>query len=177
MIRTISLILFLFLSSEFIFGQITHTDSTITVNDNFSIREVNNGYFLVPQFNSTCLVKDKSYTYHYDRGEHVINPPYEYYIKAGNKHSIDTIFVDLQDTVITIFYLGSVVDKYYTLSAKRKSDRLVLTVFDLKGKSCVSEEISKSKVQHIIAEENVHSIYPPYDCFSRLIIVLKREGK
>lgn len=177
MIRTISLIIFLFFSSEFIFGQITHTDSTITVNDNFSIREVNNDYFLVPQFNSTCLVKDKSYTFHYDRGEHVINPPYEYYIKAGNKHSIDTIFVDRQDTVITIFYLGSEVDKYYTLSAKGKSDSLMLTVYDLKGRICVSEKISKSKVQYIKVEKNVHSIYPPYDCFSRLIIILKREGK
>jgi hypothetical protein len=168
---------FFFLSSNFIIGQIIHSDSTITVNDNYSIREVNNEYFIVPQFNSGCLVKGKSYTYNYNRGEKIVDPPYESYIKANGKYSVDTIYVDWPDTFITIFYLGSVIDKYYTLNTRRNSDSLMLTVYDLEGKICVSENISKVKVQYILVEKNIHSTYPPYDCFSRLAVVLKRKRK
>jgi hypothetical protein len=153
-------------------GQLIENDSLITVNSDFEFLEIKEKelFYLIPKFNSDCYKSNVKYQYDYYRGELHGDIPYMYYVKATGEYQIDTLPICNLDTVLTVYFIGSITNIYYTISLSKNSELIILTFYNFNGQKCKTHTFQKNIFDYLIVENNKHSRNPPYDVYSKITI-------
>lgn len=147
----------------------------ITVDADFSFVEERSSYYLVPNYSGKCFEKGKKYPYNYYRGELQGQIPIRYYTKSHGAHSNDTIDFLHLDTTLTVYYLGSVTNIFYTVRTHPGSPNIELTIFDFKGQKCETQLFDKTSILYLIEEREIQSGMPPYDTYSRIKLLKRKQ--
>jgi|WetSurMetagenome_2_1015567.scaffolds.fasta_scaffold202753_1 hypothetical protein len=163
------ILLFSFLTAK---GQLIENDSLITVNSDFELSQMKEKeiFYLIPRFNSDCYKINVQYQYDYYRGEKFGDIPIIQYVKAVGKYQIDTLDINNMDTVITVYFTGSIKNIYYTLSLSKNSELIIFTFYGFNGQKCETHTFQKNKFDLLIVENNKISRFPAYDAYSKITI-------